>query len=212
MSVFSRYSLWATERTDRRYGPNIPSIAAFDQRVDGMSPVSRYFLALTPDADARSALAALPLPPGGRRVHPDDLHLTLAFLGDLRAPSPGALLDELAAAVPGPGPTTVVLDRIELWPGPRVACAVGEAPEVAALAATLWRLLPGFGYRAEARPFRAHVALARGLPRASGAAPVVPLPQPVRWVSRELLLMASVAEPGLPGTPRYRILGARSLD
>jgi 2'-5' RNA ligase len=175
-----------------------------------MNPVSRYFLALTPDADAKSALSALPLPSGGRPVHPDDLHLTLAFLGDLRAPSPDALLDGLAAAVPGHGPTAVVLDRVEIWPGPRVACAVGEAPEVAALAAALWRLLPGFGYRPDARSFQADVALARGLPQASGAPPVY-LPQPVRWVSRELLLMASEAERRSPGTPRYRVLGVRSL-
>jgi 2'-5' RNA ligase len=190
----------------------MPPIPAFDPRVDGMSPVSRYFLALRPDAGARSALGALPRPPGGRPVQPEDLHLTLAFLGDLRAPSPDELLDGLAAIVPGRGPVAVVLDRVEIWPGPRVACAVGEAPEVAALAAALWRLLSGFGYRVEARSFRAHVALARGLPRASGAPPPVPLPQPVRWVSRELLLMASEAEPGPPGTPRYRVLGARSLD
>jgi 2'-5' RNA ligase len=177
-----------------------------------MNPVSRYFLALRPDAGARSALSALPLPPGGRPVHPDDLHLTLAFLGDLRAPSPDALLVGLAPAVRGQGPTAVVLGRVEVWPGPRAACAVGEAPGVAALAAALWRLLPGFGYRAEARPFRAHVALARGLPRASGAAPDVTLPKPVRWASRELLLMASEAEPGPPGTPRDRVLGSLSLD
>ena len=172
---------------------------------------ARYFLALLPDAAARIVLAGLALVEPVRRVHPDDLHLTLGFLGELRAPSPERLLEALAPACRGRGALDVVLERWETWPGPRCACVAGEAPEVAALAAALWGDLAAFGYRADPRPFRAHVTLARGLPRSAGET-VSPLPAPIGWTSREILLMASAADAGPAGSPRYRILGRCPLD
>jgi len=169
--------------------------------------VNRYFLALLPDAVARAAMAAL-IPAGvGRPVHSEDLHLTLAFLGDLRVRTSEVLLDTLAAVTAGRGPVEVVLDRVEIWPGPRAACAVGEAPGAAVLAAALWQCLSGCGYAADIRPFRAHVTLARGLPRTAEAG-VNRLSVPVTWTSHELALLASAPE---PGTPRYRVLGVRSF-
>ena len=174
-----------------------------------MTPV-RHFLALCPDAPARQALAALSGLHRGRTVHPDDLHLTLAFLGELTV-SPPALLEALASASARCGPVAVVLDRAETWPGPGAACATGEVPRAAALSTALWQALAAFGYRANPRPFRAHVTLARGLPRSVGET-VDPLPAPIGWTSREFLLMASAADAGPAGSARYRILGRCPLD
>jgi RNA 2',3'-cyclic 3'-phosphodiesterase len=43
----------------------------------------RYFFALWPDRQVREALSTLSrsLSAGGRPHHPDDLHMTLVFLG-----------------------------------------------------------------------------------------------------------------------------------
>ena len=170
----------------------------------------RHFLALCPDASARQALVAVPGSRSGRVVHPEDLHLTLAFLGEL-AVAPAALGEALASASARVGPVVVVLDRVETWPGPGAACAAGEVPRAAALSAALWQSLAAFGYRADPRPFRAHVTLARGLPRSVGET-VSLLAVPIRWTSREILLMASAADAGPAGSPRYRILGRCPLD
>jgi RNA 2',3'-cyclic 3'-phosphodiesterase len=152
----------------------------------------RVFLALWPDAPARAALAALPLPAGAVPVHPHDLHLTLAFLGPLSCADPR---DWLAQRLPTPAPPVrVQLDAVEIWEGPRVVCATGDCPAVAAL---VDRLRPGLlqaGKAPEPRPFRAHVTLARKLPRSTGPGPSARQPigaHPLSWVSDRLSLVAS---------------------
>lgn len=163
---------------------------------------TRYFLALLPDEPARERLAALCHPADGRCVLAPDLHLTLAFLGDLRAGTAAELMDRIGAAVLR-RPVEVVLDRIEAWRGPRALCAVGEVPAVAALSEALWEDLVDLGYHRDTRPFRGHVTLARNLPAAvcrQAARAILPS---IRWTSRELWLMASRTGPAAPGEPRY---------
>lgn len=173
----------------------------------GLTPapaLGRYFLALCPGSVARSALAALPLPPGAQPVHPDDLHLTVAFLGPLGDHQPPSLLAALAPACALP-PPRVTLDASESWPGPRVFCAVGDCPDVAALAARLWQRLGVLGWVPEARPYQAHVTLARKLPAPFG--PRVALPAPIRWQPGALVLMASTGRTGT-GLPRYQTVAS----
>jgi 2'-5' RNA ligase len=166
--------------------------------------LGRYFLALCPDSAARTALADVPLPPGAQPVHPDDLHLTVAFLGSLGGQGPQSLLAALAPACALP-PPRVTLDASESWPGPRVFCAVGDCPDVAALAARLWQRLGVLGWVPEARPYQAHVTLARKLPAPFG--PRVALPAPIRWQPGALVLMASTGRTG-SGLPRYQTVAS----
>ena len=173
----------------------------------GLTPapaLGSYFLALCPGSVARSALAALPLPPGAQPVHPDDLHLTVAFLGPLGDHQPQSLLAALSPACALP-PPRVTLDASESWPGPRVFCAVGDCPDVAALAARLWQRLGVLGWVPEARPYQAHVTLARKLPAPFG--PRVALPAPIRWQPGALVLMASTGRTGT-GLPRYQTVAS----
>jgi 2'-5' RNA ligase len=171
---------------------------------------SRHFLALLPDAAARARLAALPLLPGGRPVHADDLHLTLAFLGDLPAFSPDALMAELARCC-RTGPVEVRLDGLECWRGPRAWCAVGEGGAAAVLAEALRGRLEEFGHRHEPRAFRTHVTLQRGLQGMACDTPARPLSPAIRWTSRNLHLLASRARPVAAGQPRYEILASCPL-
>jgi RNA 2',3'-cyclic 3'-phosphodiesterase len=168
----------------------------------------RYFLALLPDASARAALHALPVPKGARGVHPKDLHLTLQFLGDLKAPSPQGLLDALTLPEE---PVAVTLDRWEAWDGARIACATGRSTAAAQLAAILVPQLAALGYTVDPRPFKLHVTLARALPRDARRAPARALEWPIGWKSHELLLVASEEAGTAAGLPRYAIQGRRSL-
>jgi 2'-5' RNA ligase len=156
--------------------------------------------------------------PGRARVVPAaDLHLTLVFLGAV-GEDLVPRLNAAAARLRG-APCTVTLDRLERWRG-GLLCATGPAPApLQVLHARLVALARELGLAVESRPLRAHVTLARGLPRmalAAGAAPLagaalavgVALPS-VRWRSRNFCLMESRAR---PGGGRYAAVGQWRLD
>lgn len=168
----------------------------------------RLFFALWPDERTRAGLAALAgRVPGadGRATHPEDLHVTLAFLGVV---APDRLDCVLAAADAVRGePFTLAVDRVGFWPRPRILwCGPEEhPPALPGLVAALQRGLGDCGFPPEKRPFRAHVTLARKA-RKTGA---LELERPVPWPVSEFVLAGS--RPGDPA-PRYRILRRWPLD
>ena len=128
----------------------------------------RLFLAVPVPLDiAVAAFALLPPPvPALRRVPPELMHLTLAFLGD----TPDPRLPEAIAAAEAAGadqrPFEIVLDQAGRFPRsgvPRVVwLGVGEGR--AALQALADRVVTALRERAlrfEARPFQSHLTLAR---------------------------------------------------
>lgn len=126
----------------------------------------RSFVALAPDAATRQRLQALPRMGRARPVLPEDLHLTLAFLGDLdaeRAHTLAKALPALATAVP-----PLDSDGLALWPTPQrarvIVAAYVAAPEVVALHEQVVALGVELGIAAEARRYRPHITVAR-LPR-----------------------------------------------
>jgi 2'-5' RNA ligase len=171
-------------------------------------PQRRLFFALLPGAAARAALQALARPYRAARVRSvpaADLHLTLAFIGQV----PDAALPRLqeAAGAIRAAPCGVVLDRLERWRG-GLLCATGAVtPALLALHAQLLRAVRGAGLAVDARPLRAHVTLARGLPRVAGAAEEAM--RPVRLQARSFCLMESArhADGG-----RYTALARWRLD
>ncbi len=165
---------------------------------------TRYFLALRPDEPARERLAGLCQPSDVRCILAADLHLTLAFLGDLRGPSAASLMERLAP-VCRQGPVDVVLDRLEAWRGPRAFCALGELPEITGLVDALWRELAAVGYVRDTRPFRPHVTLARNLPAATCRLQPRPIVPPVCWTAVDLWLLASRPDGGAAGQARYGV-------
>lgn len=160
-------------------------------------PHLRLFLALPcplPVAETLSAWCAAHCP-GGRPLHPADLHVTLAFLGN----QPADQVTRVTEAVAGlPLPAF----RLELGTPHRWRDLLVLLPERAPAALTAFQSrlrerLEQAGLPVERRPYRPHLTLAR---RVSEAPPAATAPQ-VAWQVREWGLYRSVE-----GQPRYQRL------
>ena len=126
----------------------------------------RLFIALAPDDQARAAigdylasLRALGL--RGSFTRPENLHITLAFLGEQSGPDAAV---EAMRAVSFSGPLTFQLDRPGRFSqpdGPLLYLAPGQDGAVCRLAKLLEAELRQRGFQLEERPFRAHLTLCR---------------------------------------------------
>lgn len=156
----------------------------------------RLFFALWPEAatqldwERRSGPFLAPM--GGRRVPAANLHLTLAFLGEVRGDRMSALLrlgDDL-----DPDPIHLRFDRIEYWKKPGLACLrPGDIPPtLARLEAHLQTGLGLAGFPVEKRHFRPHVTLSRDVPVAAEALPLWPV---LEWDAPALALVRSRLSP-----------------
>jgi len=162
----------------------------------------RLFFALWPDAELRTALVQTGRDrtvPRSRPVAPDNLHLTLAFLGAIADPLVDAV-HAAAGAVSAP-PIDFDLDRIELWPRPQLLCATAtKLPEaLQTLVTQLRTALASRDLPTETRPLRAHVTLVRKVRRQGQP---MTLPAPLRWHAERFWLVTSESRPeGVRYTP-----------
>jgi len=127
-------------------------------------PTRRLFFALWPDEETRAALAALAkaqIHPRARRVATDNLHLTLAFPGNVTA-RVHACLEEAAGRLTG-APFGLSIDRLGYWSGPRIIWAApAQTPrELWSLVTSLREVLAACGLEPENRPYQAHITLMR---------------------------------------------------
>lgn len=160
-----------------------------------MAAKQRLFFALWPEDSARLAAEAAiqrlrPLL-AARWVRPENLHVTLAFLGDVADERLGALR-AAADSVQASG-FTLSLDTLEHWRKPQILCLspFAAAPPLERLAADLSGRLRAAGFALDDRPFRAHLTLAR-------SAAYVPadarLEQPILWPAGRFVLVASTQD------------------
>jgi 2'-5' RNA ligase len=130
----------------------------------------RLFVAINlPDAErtalhaATSALRSDGLPV--KWVAADKLHVTIRFLGSVDDAQAGPIGDALAAAVAGLKPFDVTVGGAGAFPDaqhPRVLwIGVERHPALELLAHDVARVLGGFGFPPELRPFMPHVTIGR---------------------------------------------------
>jgi len=169
--------------------------AAVHEHSQAREASRRVFFALWPDAAQRAGLAHAIRKPvrscGGRPVPPENLHVTLAFLGSVperRVPELHRIAFGLAETFPATAePLSLRFDRLVHWKRPQILCALagaaamadedsaGEgsrtenperaepsAPSSAARLATLLKeKTSAAGFTPDLKPFRPHVTLAR---------------------------------------------------
>lgn len=161
----------------------------------------RLFLALWPSVAEQQQTAKLAEAiPGGRRINPANIHLTLIFLGATGAERMRCYLEALAG-IEAPS-LTLILDRLGYWPKPRILWLGSSRtpPALTALVAELNRRLAACGFAPETRPFRAHITLARKFP---GPLPAGQPVEPISWSISQFALVESTNHQD--GT-RYQVL------
>ncbi|MEN9783315.1 MAG: hypothetical protein RJA24_658 [Pseudomonadota bacterium] len=171
----------------------------------------RLFFALWPDATTRDALAAtasqLKRACGGRSPPADNLHLTLAFLGNV----PASRLPELRLVADAviTEPFALDLVRAGYWRAQRLAWAAPLScpPALTALHGQLTDALRLHGFHTERRAFKPHVTLLR-----DAVAPPPSSPEGMmrmHWPVRNFVLACSVPA---PRGVRYRLIGTWPLN
>ena len=151
----------------------------------------RLFFALWPDAalrdEAVGRVAAFVPAVGARPQRPDQLHVTLVFLG--RVPEHRvATVRSIGAGVTG-APVSVALDRLEHWRKPQVLCLTASQvpPPLVALVDALRASLAATELPTETRPYRPHLTLARKVTRFDGDHEV----EPLLWRADSITLVES---------------------
>jgi RNA 2',3'-cyclic 3'-phosphodiesterase len=162
------------------------------------SASQRLFFALWPDDPQRQALLdvirSLRLEPTGRAVPADNLHVTLAFLGNVPANQLPALRTlGSAGQCPEGG---LVFDRLAWWPKARLLCLEASLlpPTLAAAIDAFHEDLRRAGFKIERRPFRAHITVARNAAAPAFDPPVLSIP-PFIWPLQGVALVASTPTP-----------------
>lgn len=161
----------------------------------------RLFFALWPDAGLRDCIAeaaarAVSLVPG-QRVPPANLHVTLAFLGQVAEQAVPTLM---GIGDRGPWPRVALdLERVDYWPKPKVLVAMPETVPPAGIACVdrLWKSLEPLGFVREVRPWWPHLTLVRQVRRPPPAGLELrlsarPARDPFAW---RLALVESVTHP-----------------
>ncbi|MEO6824198.1 MAG: RNA 2',3'-cyclic phosphodiesterase [Nitrosospira sp.] len=156
----------------------------------------RVFFAVWPDDTAKKQLAVLTerlqaeSHCGGRKTEPENIHLTLVFVGQVDL----VKLEALYQAVNGmsgsaPRAFDIVIEEIRYWKHNRIAYAAihGVPQELVDLVNALQDVLSASGFPIERRTYNPHITLIRkischSLPR---------LGEPIAWRAREWMLVKS---------------------
>ena len=165
------------------------------------------FFALWPDQEVRSELTRVQQKvcgQNGRLHHPQDLHMTLVFLGRV-TPEQLSCVRQVGDAVVAEL-FTLELERTGFWKRPRILwCGPKDTPQqLAQLVQNLQQGLCACGFQPEQRTFRPHVTLARKVKQADADC----LDESLLWTPRSFVLAGSHSGSELP---RYRILNQWEL-
>lgn len=126
--------------------------------------MKRLFFALWPDEQTRAEIDALnqSIEQPGRRLVPENLHMTLVFLGNVDDATADAVRRD-AADIQG-SPIQLQFDELDFWQRPRVLCLTcqRQPKPLYTLVKALSRMVEAYPVRLVERPhYRAHITLAR---------------------------------------------------
>jgi len=151
----------------------------------------RAFYAFWPLPGMAAALAslgeALPLEPSVRLQDADQLHMTIAFVGDVDAQRLDVLRD--VGRRQRVGAMRLEFDAYEYWPKPEVVVAAARDVPLPLVAfwETLHRELAAQGFALTPKRLRPHVTLARKVAQA----PMLPPLLRLTWPARSFSLVSS---------------------
>jgi 2'-5' RNA ligase len=170
--------------------------------VSDAEPRLRLFVALELPDGVRAALAAAGEAADAevwRPIAAGALHVTLAFLGSRPAGDVAAIGRVLATEATTPAPHLAVRGALLLPPRGARALAVALDDPGGSLAALQARVSEGLAeagvYAPEARPFRAHVTIARLRPRARSPRTAGVTVDPAPFTAGPLTLYRSLTHP-----------------
>jgi 2'-5' RNA ligase len=172
---------------------------------------SRVFFAVWPDADACASLASLArdcaAQAGGRAAVSSNLHLTLAFVGEVQTIRVATLQAIGRAASAAAAPFTLTLDRVGAFRDAGIAWVGASTlpPQLERVVRALNGELSSGGFPTERRAFQPHVTLARRCRKAAS----VELAAPIAWRVESVALNVSES---LRGGVRYRVLAEWPLE
>ncbi len=128
--------------------------------------------------------------PVGKPVAAHNLHLTLAFLGQIDADRQKAITT--AAGRIRFEPMQLTFDRVDYWKKPGLICltAVHADPATHHLAEELTHAARQLGLKMDERPFRPHVTLLRK----AKTIPTKAIP-PIHWQANSFALLESCSTP-----------------
>jgi RNA 2',3'-cyclic 3'-phosphodiesterase len=187
----------------------------------------RLFVALEPPDAVRRRLAALAAElrraagraaDGVRWVAPENVHLTLQFLGAVPAERVAAVEAAVAAAAAGARPLTLEVKGAGGYPNARRPRVIwlglgGDEAPLVALVADLGRRLAPLGFPPEARPFSPHLTMGRsreprGAAGLGGALAATAVATGVPWRATEVVIVESHLS---PKGPRYEAIARAAL-
>ena len=162
----------------------------------------RLFFALWPDDEVRAQLARwsreLHAAGGGRPTRPENLHVTLAFLGGVEEARVVEI--ERVAGEVAPHAAALVLDQRGYWKHNRIAWAGASVvpPGLERMVSELRGALAKSQIPFDAKAFVAHATLLRDAREPEA----LPAPAPIEWRLHGFALVQSVT---LPRGSRYQI-------
>ena len=143
----------------------------------------------------------------GRFPSHDAYHITLAFLGEVDDAEKGLAMDAIDAACASFGPIALESDGLgkfgrasdaTLWLGVKADGGLAE------LASRLREELDARGVPYDAKPFRAHITLARRARIPKGELPALPFPAP-NTATRVTLFKSELSPDGATYKPLYAV-------
>jgi 2'-5' RNA ligase len=154
--------------------------------------LKRLFFALWPDSETRARCAAISaaLKHCGRPVRPDNLHVTLVFLGSVDEATETKLVD--AAAAVNFAKISIRFYALNYWRRPRIICLCGKPEDSAAarLVGQLNALAAALEIPTDDRPYQAHITLLRK----ANKLPTLAF-EPIAWQSDAFCLAESCSTP-----------------